>query len=239
MWWLIGNIFLLLAAGIIIYCLLKRYLNHKIEYYQSDLMDQHYTEVENIYRTMRGWRHDYHNHLQAMHTYAEMGQYEELSAYLEKLDESLYEVDRIVKTGNLMVDAILNSKLSLAREQKIKTEVSVRVPQEMKLADMDLCILIGNLLDNAIEASVAAVREEDRFLHIYMDILQSQLYLCITNGMEGSARKKGGRYVSRKRKGEMYGFGLLRVDNIVKKYDGFLNRQSAEGVFSTEVMLPL
>ena len=124
----------------------------QIECFQSDLVDQHYAEVESMYRTMRGWRHDYHNHIQAMKAYAQLEKYDELMVYLGQLDESLSQVDQVIKTGNLMADAILNSKLGLMKSRNIHTDVTVHVPEQMKTSDMDLCVLVGNLLDNAIEA---------------------------------------------------------------------------------------
>lgn len=211
----------------------------KLEHFQSDLMDRHYDEVENMYRTMRGWRHDYHNHIQAVKAYAELGKYGELIAYLGRLDENLYQVDTVIKTGNLMMDAVLGSKLGLMKKRGIRTDVTVHVPKGMKLTDMELCVLVGNLLDNAIEACEEVEEEENRFIRIYMDTLQEQFYLSVMNGMNGRAQRKGTGFVSRKRPGGLPGFGLQRVDRIVEKYGGFLNRQTEEGVFATEILLPL
>ena len=117
---------------------IPRLIDRRTESFQSDLVNRHYEEVENMYRTMRTWRHDYHNHIQAALAYLELGKYEELAVYLKKLDENLYEIDRIVKTGNLMADAILNSKLSLMREYRIRTEVTAQVPARMDLTDTEL-----------------------------------------------------------------------------------------------------
>ena len=81
------------------------------------------------------------------------------------------------------------------------------------------------------------LKEEERFLRIYMDILKKQLYISVTNSMDGTAKKKGNLFLTNK-DGE-HGFGLLRIDSIVAKYHGYINRQTESGVFATEVMLPL
>ena len=174
-----------------------------------------------------------------MKAYAQLGKYEELIAYLGRLDENLYQVDTVIKTGNLMMDAVLGSKLALMKKKRIRTDVTVRVPKRMKLTDMELCVLAGNLLDNAIEACEAVEDEEGRFIRIYMDTLQDQFYLSVMNGMNGRAQRKGTGFVSRKRPDGLPGFGLQRVDRIVEKYGGYLNRQTEEGVFATEILLPL
>lgn len=99
--------------------LIGRSADKRIAAYQNELMEQHYHEVENMYRQMRGWRHDYHNHIQTMKAYLSMGQADKLSDYLASLDQDLTNVDTVVKTGNVMMDAILNSKLSMAQVKGI------------------------------------------------------------------------------------------------------------------------
>lgn len=231
---------LLAVSGlVIIFIWIPRLIDRRTESFQSDLVNRHYEEVENMYRIMRAWRHDYHNHIQAAGSYLELGKYEELAAYLRELDESIYEIDRIVKTGNLMADAILNSKLSLMREYHIRTEVTAHVPAQMRITDTELCVLLGNLLDNAIEACRKVPLEENRFIKIYMDILQQQFYISVMNSMEGKAQKHGGMLKSTKHGPGLHGFGLQRVDRIVEKYGGFLERESEEGVFATEILLPV
>lgn len=90
-------------------------MNRKISEYQNSLMEKHYEEVENMYRQTWGWRHDYRNHIQTMKAYLQMGQYEKLSQYLSELEVDLNTVDTVIKTGNVVIDAILNSKISLAK----------------------------------------------------------------------------------------------------------------------------
>lgn len=213
------------------------YINRKISRFQNELVDKHYEEVETMYRKMRGWRHDYHNHIQVLKAHMEMKDYEEASCYLDMLNHDLSTVDTVIKTGNVMVDAILNSKLSMMKEKNIHIDVTAIVPSEVPFSGIDLSVLIGNLLDNAMEACVKQENEDNRFIRIYIDIVKKQLYIAITNSMDGRAKKAGMKYLSSK--GGIHGFGLLRIDGIVRKYGGFINRQNEEGVFATEVMLPI
>ena len=213
------------------------YINRKISRFQNELVDKHYEEVETMYRKMRGWRHDYHNHIQVLKAHMEMKDYEEASCYLDMLNHDLSTVDTVIKTGNVMVDAILNSKLSMMKEKNIHIDVTAIVPSEVPFSGIDLSVLIGNLLDNAMEACVKQENEDNRFIRIYIDIVKKQLYIAITNSMDGRAKKAGMKYLSSK--GGIHGFGLLRIDGIVRKYGGFINMQNEEGVFATEVMLPI
>lgn len=212
-------------------------INRKMSGFQNDLVNRHYDEVDTMYRKMRGWRHDYHNHIQVLKAHMSLNQYNQASEYLDKLEEDLTTVDTVLKTGNVMVDAILNSKLTMIMERKIQVDATAIVPQDIAISGIDLSVLIGNILDNAMEACMQVEEEKDRFIRIYIDIVKKQLYISVTNSMEGRARKTGNLFLSSKQGN--HGFGLLRIDSIVAKYNGFINRQTENGVFATEVMLPL
>ena len=83
----------------------------QIETYQRELLDTHFQEVDTMYKQIRGWRHDYRNHIQTLKVLVENGNIEEVKEYLDKLDVDLNTIDTVVKTGNTMADAILNSKI--------------------------------------------------------------------------------------------------------------------------------
>lgn len=227
---------ILINAGLWIF-LMPRYVDKKISRFQNELVDKHYAEVETMYRKMRGWRHDYHNHIQALKAHMELNRYDEAKRYLDMLNDDLTTVDTVIKTGNVMVDAILNSKLTMIKEKGIHVDATAIVPQDVPFSGIDLSVLIGNLLDNAMEACLQMTNKEERFIRIYIDIVKKQLYISVTNSMNGRAKIKGLQYLSTKT--GLHGFGLIRIDRIAAKYGGFINRQNEEGVFATEVMLPL
>ncbi|SFG43988.1 sensor histidine kinase [Sporolactobacillus nakayamae] len=210
----------------------------RIDTYQKDLLAKHYDEVQNIYHKMRGWRHDYHNHIQTMKAHLALNQMDELKSYLDMLDNDLETVDTVIKTGNIKLDAILNSKLSLITSSNIRVNAKAQVPAKLSVNEVDLCIIIGNLLDNALESCRSLHSEDQPFIRIYIGIFKKQLYLSVMNSAPEKLKKIGiGRYLTTK--GGGHGFGLKRIDALVKKYDGYLNRQNEPGVFATEIMLPL
>ena len=216
--------------------LFAKLIDRRIAAYQRQLIETHYQEVENMYRQMRGWRHDYRNHIQTMKVLASGGDLEGIRSYLDRLDTDLNTVDLAVKTGNAMADAILNSKISLAKSRDIPVRVDAHIPVRLKMSELDLCCVIGNLFDNAIEASLALPPEE-RLIRVYMDMKGTQLYLSFTNFTAGGKREKqGGRFLTTK--GEGHGFGLVRIDAIVERLEGYLSRNSEDGAFTTEILLP-
>ena len=216
--------------------LFSRKIDRKIASYQHELLETHYQEVDNMYQQMRGWRHDYRNHIQTMKAYAAVEDWDAIRRYLDLLDEDLTTVDQVVKTGNPMTDAILNSKISLARSKGIRVVADAHIPMRLRLSEIDLCCIIGNLFDNAIEASVK-LPPEQRVIRVYMDMRNTQLYLSFTNlTAEKKLQKVGKRF--RSTKGEGHGLGLVRIDTIVERLDGYISRNSEDGAFTTEILLP-
>ena len=216
--------------------LFSRQIDKRIAAYQRELIETHYQEVENMYRQIRGWRHDYRNHIQLMKVLAANGDMEGIKAYLDELDTDLNTVDTVVKTGNKMADAILNSKISLARSKDIEVQVDAHIPVQLKMSELDLCCIIGNLFDNAMEASMELPKEKRR-IRVYMDMKGTQLYISFTNFTAGKKLVKVGK-LFRTTKGDGHGFGLVRMDNIIERLDGYLSRNSEDGAFTTEILIP-
>ena len=216
--------------------LLSRKVDARIAAYQHELIETHYREVDNMYRQIRGWRHDYRNHIQTMKAYAASGDLDAIKRYLDLLDEDLSNVDTVIKTGNPMTDAILNSKISLARSKNIQVIADAHIPLKLKTSEIDLCCIIGNLFDNAIDASLK-LPEEQRIIRVYMDMRNTQLYISFTNLTAGKKLQKEGN-LFRSTKGEGHGFGLVRIDAIVERLEGYISRNSEDGAFTTEILLP-
>lgn len=233
----LGILVLAVAVFFFLRLLILYLVDKKIDTYQNDLIEKHCEEVENMYRQVRGWRHDYKHHIQTMKAHLAMKQYDELDTYLSELDTDLTTVDTVIKTGNVRIDAVLNSKLAVAKRKGIRVNAKAIVPKDLAVSEVDLCIIIGNLLDNAMEACEKETEEEKRFIRVYIDILKAQLYIYVANSMTNEIKKVGKNYLTTKTAG--HGFGLMRVDRVVARYNGYLNRQHEEGVFATEIMLKI
>ena len=240
-------IYLYIAVGIVVFILLevifiRKYFNYlvdkRIYLYQNDLITKHCDEVENMYRQVRGWRHDYHNHIQTLKAYRYLGETDKIDEYLTVLDEDLRTVDMVIKTGNVMIDAVLNSKISIAKTKEIDINAKAIVPKDLNIQPIDLCVIIGNLVDNAIEACLKQENKDERFIRIYIDIHKEMFYIYVSNSVGGDIKKSGRSYISTK-DSAAHGFGLMRIDKIVEKYKGFIDRQNEPGVFATEIMLSL
>lgn len=225
---------IVIIAALVIKVFLPRMIIRELEAYENELIARQFEEINNTYHEMRGWRHDYRNHMQVLKTYIDRRQWEECSRYILEMDQDLSSVDHVIKTGNVMADAIINSKVSLARTRKISLDVTAKIPEHLPVSDVEFCVLFGNLMDNAIEACEKIGETKDRFIRIYIGMFRKQFYISVTNAT--NQKQRMGKYYSLK--GEGHGFGLYRIDKIIRQKQGYLNRKDEPGVFATEIMLP-
>ena len=227
-----------LISVILTIIILKNKNDKRLSDFQDSVLKKQRDEVQNIYQTMRAWRHDYHNHMQAIKALLSMGKKEELSDYLDNLEKDLDSIDIAIRTGNVGLDAILSSKVSIARKNNIEVNCTAKVPADLKISDVHLCAIVGNLMDNAIEACEKITDgTAPRFIRIYIGLFKSQLYISVSNATCEKHRRRLSELVTSKL-GE-HGFGLRRIDKLAEKYDGYVNRKNEPGIFATEVMLPL
>lgn len=231
---IIACIALLISAFFLLRKLFYHLVDKHIARFQSDLISKQTVEIQNMYRQMQEWRHDYRNHIQNMKNRLD-GDQGELEQYLDELADDLTQTDTSIQTGNVMADAVLNSKLSVAEQKSIQLNVKAHIPKGIEMTDVEMCSVLGNLLDNAIEACEKLPCDK-RFLRVYIDKFKGQFYLSVQNSSPSIQRDKG---IFRTTKAGTHGFGLFRIDRIAKKYGGYVNRQYEEGVFATELLLPL
>ncbi|WP_179395769.1 sensor histidine kinase [Lacticaseibacillus absianus] len=202
----------------------------------DQMMASYVQELDALYARVRGWRHDYHDHLQVLKATLGQGQVASAQAYLATLEDKLHEVDTIVHSGDRLVDAVVNAKLTIAGRLGIPTDVSVFVGERPLRDEVDMVVILGNLLDNAIEAISAQPVGEPRSLRVYITLAKQQLYISVTNSM-ADAQAIDPAFASTKN--DRRGLGLRRINALVAKYNGMINRQYETGVFATEILLPL
>ena len=145
-------------------------------------------------------------------------------------------MDTSIKTGRVMVDAILNGKINIAAQNDIPVNAKAVLPAGVTVLDIDLCVIIGNLLDNAVEEN-KKLPLDDRFIRIYIGKKNTQLYLAITNAAGKKQSRHGSLFSSSK--GIDHGFGLARVESLVTKYGGIFSADSEDGGFTAEILIPL
>lgn len=210
----------------------KTYL--RLAEYQAEQTEKHLNEVRVIYKEMRGYKHDFHHHLQALKGHLEAGQTERALAYISELDDRLMQVDTLLKTGNAALDAVLSAKLAQAKAEGIAVTVKAVVPEGLTLSDTELSMVTGNLLDNAIEACRNTAGE--KFLRLYLSMKGNMLYFSMLNSAGKKQPKRDGLFRSPKK--GLHGFGLHRAEAIIKEHGGWIKFNSEDGAFTSEFLVP-
>ena len=206
----------------------------KLVEYQTEQSRKHLEEVRGIHQEMRGYKHDFHHHLQTLKGQLETGEVDRALAYIEQLDNQLMNVDTLLKTGNVSLDAILSAKIAQAKAEGIAVTIKANVPDNLLLSDLELSIIIGNLLDNAIEACSAVSGE--RFVRIFIGMKGKMLYFSMLNAAGPQKRKVGSLFSSQK--DGVHGFGLRRAEAILEEHGGWCKYNSEDGAFTSEFLVP-
>ena len=140
-------------------------------------------------------------------------------------------------TGNKAVDALLYQKRKRAEEESIKWECDVQMPKGYFINEFDLCVLFGNILDNALEACGRMRCGESCFINIQARTVKKCFLIEIKNSVDMAEKNMVG-FTNKENPGE-HGIGLLNVSDVVREYNGVLNVESEEGTFITSVLIPL
>lgn len=210
----------------------KTYL--KLVEYQTEQSEKHLNEVRSIHKEMRGYKHDFHHHLQALKGQLEAGEVDRALAYIEQLDNQLMNVDTLLKTGNVSLDAILSAKIAQAKAENIAVTVKANVPDALTISDLELSIIIGNLLDNTIEACRTVTGE--RFIRIFISMKGTMLYFSMLNAAGAKKKKTGSLFATHK--DGVHGFGLRRAEAILEEHGGWVKYNSEDGAFTSEFLVP-
>ncbi|MBZ6527945.1 GHKL domain-containing protein [Aerococcaceae bacterium DSM 111021] len=182
----------------------------------------------------REFRHDLANRLTPLYGFVDQYPNRELQDIIfDIVPEPLKEP--ISKTGHIAIDSIINTKLQPASTESINLTTEIWIPKKIKIDSIDLAVLLGNLLDNAIEGCLTI--QENRFIDIKLLFESNQLKLRISNSFDGEVDKQGERILSRKRNNNIHGFGLSSVQKIVNKYDGMHDIHYTHDSFSIKILL--
>ena len=182
----------------------------------------------------RALRHDMKNHILALQVLVQRKEVEEADKYLDSMKNFMDNPGEYVKTGNDTVDSLLNYKIQKANEVLNVVETKISIPEQLRLRSFDLNVLLGNLLDNAIDASM---QTEDKKLKITITLEKEILFLNIRNSCQRIAGRRRDFFETTKEDKVNHGIGLENVRRIVKKYHGDIAFLYENDSLETDVMM--
>jgi len=237
-----GGVFILIALFLAYELFVREEIKSielAVKVQRFELETNFYKEIDVMYSDTRKWRHDYKNNLNSLRALIVQGEFGRARKYIDDICDEPYRNQTTLQTGNLVLDAIISSKLWLAESKNIEINIQAVYPENNRIEDSDLCAIAGNLLDNAIEAcDRMGETSEKRFINFSLLTKGKNLLLSISNSYNNELKCGGNRYLTVKKEA-YHGMGLPHVDSIVNKYKGHVMRSGKESVFETHIMLPL
>ena len=208
----------------------KLLLEQQNKYYQKQ-----FELMESSLKTTKAMRHDLRNHLSVIYALVEKEESETALNHLAKMTDSYGDKKQYACTENIDIDSILNFKIQEAEQQSIKTVLELNIPEKMSIPSFDLAVILGNLLDNAIEA--VADLEKDRQIKTKINYDKGRLIILVENPYQGERLKVGNQYLTTNKEPSQHGLGLENIKSILQKYDGTIDITQRGNIFSVSLLL--
>ena len=204
---------------------------------QLVLYNEEAKEREQEYFRYRKIRHDMKNHLIGLRSLIKEGDVQRAENYLDGLLDDIEIVEEKICSGNVVVDTLVNAKYTLAKKMHIKTDIQVCIPNEFKFQDKHLMVILGNIIDNAIEASMK-LPEEERYIKLIILYQKKMLNILIINNYNGRTRKnRWGDFITTKEEQVYHGLGLSAIKQAIDYYNGEVKITEKNGKFQVSILI--
>ena len=204
---------------------------------QIDIISGNTAEQKKIMEEFYREKHDLTNELVSLKGCIENEDMDSLMRNLDNIIHNYKSIEKISDSGNNTVDAIINFKYATAREYGIKFSLKIFIPDELPIDVCDIGVVLGNAIDNAIEA-VKECRDSEKVIKISMGVRKEAWVIVIKNPCEHRVEKdRTGRLVSTKKEKHRHGYGLKSITRIADKYQGEAITELKDGIFSLIIVL--
>ena len=201
-----------------------------------ELESRRYAQLREYMAQTRRLRHDFRQHLHVIAGLTESGKIEELRAYLKEYESEFVDAHATFCANGAM-DAIAGYYAATAAQKNIPLIWQLNLPEKLPMREADLCMVLGNLLENALRASERLPEAMRRVSVICHMLSPAMMGLIVENRYDGQLSRREGRLLSTSHPG--FGTGLLSVETVAKKYHGQMTVETENGVFRVNVLLNL
>jgi two-component system sensor histidine kinase AgrC len=221
-----------------LYDVLMKSYNEKMEkallIEQSTAYAKQLEIINQSQENLKVFRHDIKNHVLSLKTLIENNHREEALSYLDGIFACIDNSVEFSKSGNPGIDSILNYKLNQAAALNIKTDISINVPERLNIRPFDLSVILGNLLDNAIEAARCC---EEKLIKISAELDRNVLYINVSNTFNNKIKYDGKKLITTKTDKEKHGMGLISVQQSLEKYNGAMEIHHKDNMFYVDILI--
>lgn len=232
---------LVLLTGMLVYYTQRQYEKEKelveLKSMQKELLERDYRRLNEVYAGNAKLFHDFHNHMTILGQLLEEGKTGEASAYLEDIRGPVKKIAKTIWTGDETMDFLINSKLMAAKEKQIQVEVNIEFPRQTGIRSADLCAVMGNLLDNALEAAGGIKNSRKPVIRLTIRRINYMLIIKVQNTCENPPMRKNGELKTTKKDDNLHGWGLKSAAAAAEKYNGTLQTCWEDCVFTATAVM--
>ncbi len=188
-------------------------------------------------KSTRSFKHDMKNHLAVLKLLFEKNEYNEAMKHIEQMTDAIITAKEYAQSGNVIIDSILNYKLQEAVHNGISVSLELNIPEQLNITSFDMSVILGNLLDNAINA--CSKLEKDKRLDIKIKYKRGRLITKISNTYNGNLKYIGDNLITSNEDKENHGIGIKNIKFVLDKYNGEMEIEHTEDVFTVILLMYL
>lgn len=230
----------MLIINFVVFYLYNLIINSFVEKYENEILKQQIKSDSNRLKIVlqtedriKMLRHDMKHHMNELKILANHNQVEKIQEYIDQMDEFLQNPNDVISSGNIEIDNLLNFMLDKAKKEKLNIEYDIKIMEPITY-HFDINIILGNLLENAMEA---AHQTKEKVIYVFIQLKQGVLKIEIKNSYNNQIVRNGKDFLTTKYDKNSHGIGINSVKKIVEKYNGVLDISYNENLFQTKVIL--
>lgn len=211
----------------------KNYIyRQEIDYYT-----EYIKEKQSTINSIKRIKHDLKNQFIYLDELIKTKDYNRISKFMKEFNAENYFHNSKAKTGNLLVDAIINNKYIITQKEDIDFEIQLDIPDSLPFSDIDLCLILGNALDNAIEANIRS-NIKNKYISLFMKYDMGNLIIVLENSFDGKIIiDYDGNIMTSKREKSFHGMGISSIKISADKYQGLVKNEITDSKYILKVIL--
>lgn len=240
----ISIIICLLAVNFFVFYLYDRLIESQEEKYekmrlsqQNNYYQKQFELMKTSLKSAKSFRHDMKNHLSVLKMLVEKNELEDALKHIEQMTDVLNVTKRYAQSGNVIVDSILNFKLQEAERHGIKVNLELCIPEQLNITSLDMSVILGNLLDNAVNAAMKVNGE--RIINARIKYNKGRLIIEISNTYNGKLNYDGDELITSDEDKENHGIGIKNIKSSLEKYNGDMEIEHTDNVFTVILLMYL
>lgn len=204
---------------------------------QNNYYQKQFELMKTSLKSTRSFKHDMKNHLAVLKLLVGKNEHNEALKHIEQMTDAIITAKEYAQSGNIIIDSILNFKLQEAEQHGISVSLELNIPEQLNITSFDMSVILGNLLDNAINA--CSKLEKEKRLDVKIKYKRGRLIIKISNTYNGDLNYRGNKLITSNEDKENHGMGIKNIKFALDKYSGEMEIEHTEDIFTVILLMYL